>query len=398
MTTPYETTTAGEIPATNQSAKINAHSAKLKTWRKRGTNLVQHVSTGTFYARIKYKGKTIRASLKTKVLTVARERLPDKIKQLNGSKAITGTFGQYLEQFKARTNSDASLSPEGKKYRLRCADRLEKSWPELLEIQVNKITESSVENWWNAFSEQFNPQFVNHTLVYFRYILRKLAKFTFDPTADIKPVGVKPKKLILPSTEQFKAIIESVRANGSPEAQDSADMIEFLAYSGCRISEAQKILWQDVDWQNSQTRVPCAKRRRSSNEDDFRFVPMIPPMKTALERMKSRRNPQPQHRVNLLDGCRRSLTNACKRIGCPRLTHHDLRHFFASVCIESGVDIQTISRWLGHSDGGVLAQRIYGHLRKEHSQAMAARVTFGQKSSFINPEPSPGNFTPPHNP
>jgi integrase len=379
MTTPSKTTTAGTIPVAKQSGKTDAHPTKLKAWRKRGTNLVQHVSTGTFYARIKYKGKTIRASLNTKVLTVARERLPDKIKQLNGSKAISGTFGQYLEQFKSKTNNDASLSSEGKKYRLRCADRLEKSWPELLNIQVNKITEDSVENWWNVFSEEYNPQFVNHTLVYFRYILRKLAKFTFDPTADIKPVGVKPKKLVLPSTEQFRAIIESVRANGSPEARDSADMIEFLAYSGCRISEAQKVLWQDVDWQNGQIHVPCAKRRRSSSEDDFRFVPMIPPMKTALERMKATRKPQPQDRVNLLDGCRRSLTNACKRIGCPRLTHHDLRHFFASVCIESGVDIQTISRWLGHSDGGTLAMKTYGHLRREHSTAMAQKVTFSEK-------------------
>jgi hypothetical protein len=63
-----------------------------------------------FYARIKYKGKTIRASQNTKALTVARERLPDKIKQLNGIKAVSGTFGQCLEQFKSKTNSDAGLA------------------------------------------------------------------------------------------------------------------------------------------------------------------------------------------------------------------------------------------------------------------------------------------------
>jgi hypothetical protein len=61
---------AGEIPVTNQPGQANAQSAKLKAWRKCGTNPVQHVSTGTFYARINYKGKTIRASMNTKVLTV----------------------------------------------------------------------------------------------------------------------------------------------------------------------------------------------------------------------------------------------------------------------------------------------------------------------------------------
>jgi hypothetical protein len=42
------------------------------------------------------------------------------------------------------------------------------------------------------------------------------------------------------------------------------------------------------------------------------------------------------------------------------------------------VDIPTVSRWLGHVDGGALAMKVYGHLRRAHSQDMAAKVTFGQ--------------------
>jgi hypothetical protein len=40
------------------------------------------------------------------------------------------------------------------------------------------------------------------------------------------------------------------------------------------------------------------------------------------------------------------------------------------------VDIPTVSRWLGHKDGGALAMKTYGHLRGEHSIAQAQRVTF----------------------
>jgi hypothetical protein len=32
---------------------------------------------------------------------------------------------------------------------------------------------------------------------------------------------------------------------------------------------------------------------------------------------------------------------------------------------------------LGHADGGALAMKTYGHLRQEHSQAQALKVTFG---------------------
>jgi integrase len=78
--------------------------------------------------------------------------------------------------------------------------------------------------------------------------------------------------------------------------------------------------------------------------------------------------------------CQNSMTNAAEKVGMKRITHHDLRHLFATICIESGVDIPTVSRWLGHKDGGALCMKTYGHLRQEHSQAQALRVSFGVAS------------------
>src|SRR4029077_18298391 len=76
--------------------------------------------------------------------------------------------------------------------------------------------------------------------------------------------------------------------------------------------------------------------------------------------------------------CEESLTAACEAVGAHRITHHDLRHLFATRCIESGVDIPTVSRWLGHKDGGALAMKTYGHLRDQHSTAMAQKVVFSE--------------------
>jgi integrase len=69
---------------------------------------------------------------------------------------------------------------------------------------------------------------------------------------------------------------------------------------------------------------------------------------------------------------------AAKALGMHRITHHDLRHLYATRCIESGVDIPTVSRWLGHKDGGALAMKVYGHLRDQHSVEMAQKVTFSK--------------------
>jgi integrase len=98
-------------------------------------------------------------------------------------------------------------------------------------------------------------------------------------------------------------------------------------------------------------------------------------MAVLLQRLKLR-NPHPNEPVCLVEKCKASLTRACKLAGIHRITHHDLRHLFATRCIESGVDIQTISRWLGHRDGGVLAMKVYGHLRPSHSAEMAKLVSF----------------------
>ena len=67
---------------------------------------------------------------------------------------------------------------------------------------------------------------------------------------------------------------------------------------------------------------------------------------------------------------------AAKLTGAERIPHHDLRHLFATRCIENGVDIPTVSRWLGHQDGGALCMKTYGHLRDEHSANEAKKVAF----------------------
>ena len=76
------------------------------------------------------------------------------------------------------------------------------------------------------------------------------------------------------------------------------------------------------------------------------------------------------------------MDRAAKRVGFARITHHDLRHLFATRCIEAGVDIPTVSRWLGHKDGGALAMKVYGHLRDQHSSEMAQKVTFKAPSEL----------------
>jgi hypothetical protein len=68
--------------------------------------------------------------------------------------------------------------------------------------------------------------------------------------------------------------------------------------------------------------------------------------------------------------------NHLQKVELPAIAHYDFLHFCATTCIESAVDIPTLSRWLGHQDGGALAMKVYGHLREEHSFAMIKKASF----------------------
>ena len=81
-------------------------------------------------------------------------------------------------------------------------------------------------------------------------------------------------------------------------------------------------------------------------------------------------------RPSQIDSAKKHLATACRNLGYLHFTHHDFRHFFATTCIESGVDIPAVSRWLGHKDGGALAMRVYGHFRQKPSFSVVKRVSF----------------------
>jgi len=149
-----------------------------------------------------------------------------------------------------------------------------------------------------------------------------------------------------------------------------------LALAGCRIGEAREIQWRDIDFDLGEVVVRGDSITAPKNWE-MRRVPLIPDARALFQRVQNERSDQGLGAKVFRGGeCRKSLDRACKKVGAERLTHHDLRHLFATRCIEFGVDVPTVSRWLGHKDGGALAMRTYGHLRCEHSIAQAKRVSF----------------------
>ena len=358
-----------------------------KTWKKtRVQFLWRHVSHGTYYARLFRDGKEHWKSLKTDVFSVAEAKLAAYLKDFRsraplvktvetGKATVEDLSKVYLKQ----VETDQSVKPSTVHYRKQLLSSILKTWPELREIQPKNVTGADCVEWGAKYGKQYSPTRYNNAVDTLRHIFAVAMDQGLiyrNPAAKLKKRRPNRKHLELPASDKFLAIVNSVRSQGAWCSKQCGNLVEFLAFSGCRLDEAKNVKWMDVE-ENGIWVHGDAEHGTKGNER--RFIPIIPPMAELLKDL--RENPRyyrgdREGYVLAVCEAQKALTKACAAVGAKRLTHHDLRHLFATRCIESGVDIPTVARWLGHKDGGALALKTYGHLRSEHSQAMAAKVTF----------------------
>jgi integrase len=298
-------------------------------------------------------------------------------------------FGDALTVFRGRLHKDASLKPRTKEFREERIAALLKSWPGLEETEVRKISKQDCLGWAADYSTKTSPPCVNTCVATLRMVIDVAidAGAGYDnPARFIKKLRVRQKELQLPNRDQFLKMVESIEGVNRRFSRDCANLVRFLAYGGFRKSEAANITWADCDFEKKEIVVRGDPETGTKNWT-IRRVPMIPDMIKLLKRLRAERVSEPASQsVMRVRECQVAINSACMKLGIARFTHHDLRHLFATLCIESGVDIPTVSRWLGHKDGGALAMKVYGHLRDQHSVAMAQRVTFGNVHRGQNEE------------
>ncbi|MDX1952171.1 MAG: tyrosine-type recombinase/integrase [Verrucomicrobiota bacterium] len=374
--------------ADQSEAKVD--SEDQSPWQKTPVaNLVRYIPSGIYFARGHVNGKLIRKSLKTDRISVAKFRLNDLIKEeqrkAEATKAVAKgkmLFKDALHTYRERLKADLSLKERSKVYREERITALLKSWPDLENSDVSKITKAECLEWAGRFGKKSSSTAFNNTVGTLRMILNigVEAGARYDnPANAIKRMRIRQKQVKLPSHDDFLALVKTIRSNDGGWNHRCADLVEFLAYSGCRKGEAARVTGRDCDLDKGEITVLGDPVTGTKNWE-IRRVPIIPDMKRLLGRLCEERG-ELEFRSNpvmRIKECQGAITSACRKLGIERFTHHDLRHLFATRCIESGVDIPTVSRWLGHKDGGALAMKTYGHLRDQHSANMAQKVVFSE--------------------
>jgi integrase len=354
-----------------------------RVFRRVAECLYRHESSGIYYALVKRSGKQFRRSLKTNDRVLAGRRL-SKLREDVGRLSLTEgaskiTFGDLAKRWLA--TSRVTLKPSSARRRETSVNQLE---PFFGATPVRNVSARDCDDWVAKRGGKIAASTFNNELETLRAIL-ELAKrdglILENPAAKISRRKMGKAKIVIPTHEQFRSLVETIR-EADCRAQEGANLVELLAYSGMRLAEATALIWGEVDFKRESFTVTGGER--GTKNHDARTVPLFPAMRQLLERLREDGEAEPDAKIIQIGDAKKAIGNACRKAKLPHFSHHTMRHYFVSNAIEAGVDFKVIAGWVGHKDGGILVAQTYGHLRDSHSFEMAKRMTFNAE-----PQPAP---------
>ena len=187
--------------------------------------------------------------------------------------------------------------------------------------------------------------------------------------------------VVLPKVEREEMKIlkpENIKAYlAEAERRGCLPMMFLELCSGLRKGELAALLWEDLDIENKTisinkqaTRVKGGgvKVTRPKTATSIRKEP-IPQQAVDLLIQEHEKHPDSPYMFpspvtgdmlypDSLNDINEKILDA---IGVERVRFHDLRHTFATIALQSGVDIRTVSGMLGHADPG-FTLRTYTHV------------------------------------
>ena len=198
----------------------------------------------------------------------------------------------------------------------------------------------------------------------------------------IPPKVTKPELQVIPS-ERYQSYLTAAEQRGV------LPMFYLELISGLRKGELVALQWSDLNIENKTISVSKQAGRNSAGEPDI----TRPKTENSIRKISI-----PQDAVDLLIAEHQkhpsnpwmfpspktgemyhpdSVVNIHKKIlkdaGLEHLRFHDLRHTFATLALQNGVDVKTVSSMLGHFDAG-FTLRTYTHVTRQMQESAAEKM------------------------
>ena len=165
--------------------------------------------------------------------------------------------------------------------------------------------------------------------------------------------------------------------------------------TGLRRGELLGLKWEDIDLERGDLRVRRQISRINGEvveaplktKNAYRTLPLAEDTVSVLKEQRKKVGsnpwvfPSPNGGPISPDSVLHMLHRVLKRAGLPKVRFHDLRHTFATLALQNGVDVKTVSGMLGHFSAGFTLDT-YPHVTSA-AQRQAAQMMGNVLSSAV---------------
>ena len=321
---------------------------------------------GVWY--VEFERKKFR-SLKTKdegeakrlYAAVRSEYLAGRMAEIRGE--CRTTLGEFYERY----DSWARDARERKTYK---ADML--ALRKLKEIagetiKMDRLTEEHADKMIAACKKRGNtPGTINAYIRHLRTVFSKVTAWKILPSSPFRNLNEVPKEKKAPvylkgaSVTGFLSSIEDV---------DARRILTAYIYSGRRRAELVRLTWQDVNFEDDEYFVRKSKAHLSA------WFPMHPMFRAVLESIPGERRGRVFDRWRHPDTITHVAKTALRGAGYPEMTLHKMRHTFAVLLVDEGIDLNTVGSLLGHTDKR--ATELYAHVSDNRQRSAIRSIKAG---------------------
>lgn len=260
------------------------------------------------------------------------------------------TFGEFLNDFyEYKRNIVKPSTLRNIDIVIRCHVPIE-----LATTCITDLTQHDLENALYCVKAERMRQYVYQVLNEALERAKTLNLTRYNPIANIRPIKHRQRK--------GRALNALERAELLRRVQNSnlRLLFEFYIWTGCRRSEALALTWNDVDIIDMKLYIPGTK-----TEESERVIPISKPLYDIIKQIPRKGN-------RLFNYSPDYVSKQFKKY-CPRHKLHDLRHTFATICLEKGIALRVVQKWLGHTSIDTTA-KIYTHVMDEFQRQEASKL------------------------
>ena len=327
----------------------------------------KQLPSGAWFCRVRVGGKDVSITRDTKKEAIAeamaiKSGIKDAAKKPK-KKTLLQAINDYIE---ARENVLSPATIRG--YNIIKDNRFQS----MMHRDIHSVTPDQWQRAVNMEARELSPKTLTNSW-------RFIASVIFEETGqrfNIRLPQVMPSDRPWLTPEQIPTFVAAVKGT-------SVEIPALLALSSLRCSEILNLRWKDIDLKGGILTVNGAavfdtdgnlvRKSETKNKTSRRTVPIIPPLKAALEEKEYRGEYVTTMTAN---GIYKAVNRICSEKGLPSVGIHGLRHSFASLAYHLNIPEKVAMEVGGWADNQTM-HKIYTHIsQKSISQHTTALTNF----------------------